>query len=375
MADYQSMFRQFGQDVSDAILAPVEARLKALQLRKELDKDASASEALEEKTRLRATAAETLRKKFGDAYADLYLAGESASSLASLRRSDADRIKALREGKKAKGGDRYIEGFDIASKMTEQVNGILNSELRKVASAKASGSNEDAVKAMDRYKVLYDGLSSMLKNNVYSLDKDLRSTYAVDLAKSAETVLKDLNPDQIDVLDQVISGALSSSLKVDNDIIKELEDSKNEYGLDIDLSGIPSGSDISKFIWASVSNGEITPEIAKTIMSVKDQDDLKGIANDKSANPAARKLAASILKQQVAVDSIDPQIRKKLQELPYDELYEKSESTEEGVIAERIRGAAKKELKRRPRPLSKSRPFQYNPLVKSKTIKKLFGSE
>lgn len=347
MPDYQNMFRQFGQDVSNAILSPLEARLKATQINREEEKYQKTLSEADEKKKLRQKAAESIRAKYGDEYADMFLAGEGASGIASLRRANADRIKALRESNRAKGGDRYLENFDIAAKMTQQANDILSGAMKKVADAKASGNDQQALDAMNQYSALYDGVSSMLKNKVYSIDKDLREAYATDLAKNAESVLKDLSPDHISLLDETVSGALTNNVKIDNDLLKDLDNASQEYGLDIDLSGIPSNADVQKFVWSAISKGDLQPEIAKTIMNVKDQETLQGIANDKSANQAARKLAASLLKQQVTLDSINPQIRKSLQEMPIEKLYEKTDVEAKTPIARQIQEMGKSEIKTR----------------------------
>lgn len=377
MPDFQSMFRQFGQDVSSSILAPLETKLSVMKLRKEFEQAGSIQDkraAEQEKRRLRGVATDSLRKKYGDEYADLYAAGESAGGLASLRRADAERIKALSEDKKARG-DRYNENFDLTSKMTQQAQTMLSGALQKVADAKASGDKNAAAEAMNNYTTLYDGVSGMLKNQVYSIDKDLRAAYATNLATNAEKILTDLHPDKINMLDQALTGALKG--KVDNDLLKEMEDAKAEYGIDIDLSGIPSSSDIQKYAWASISHGDLQQKEVVAIMNIKDPKTLEGIANDKEASMPARKLAGSLLKQQVAADAMDPSIRKKLQEMPYEDVDKLAAGTGEGIMANRIGSMAKKELKGRGKRASKigEELFSYRPLIPISGVKKLIGKE
>src|SRR6185503_12313456 len=260
MADYQSMFRQFGEGVSDAILGPLETKLSVMKMRKELEQAetlAQKRDAEKEKTRLRGVATESLRKRYGDEYADLYAAGETAGGLASLRRADAERIKAMNDNKKAKG-ERYTENFDMTAKMTQQANQILSGAMQKVAAAKASGNEQGVAEAMDQYTKLYDGVSDMLRNQVYSIDKDLKDSYSLKLMEGAENALKELNPDKIRILDESIDGGLKGRLN--NDVLKELDDARAEYGLDIDLSGVPSSTDIKKYAYTAIANKDLTPE-------------------------------------------------------------------------------------------------------------------
>jgi hypothetical protein len=300
MADYGQMFRQMGRDVSAAITEPVKMRMQMSILKEEQDKEKEKEGA---QSRLAATLSPSEK--------DLYTA-EGWGAVAAQRKA-----KASRGG----GGSRYASKFAGAELNASMTFKRLGDALEKTLEVQRTGTPEEKTAAMENYTALYNASAGYVdaQNNevegltqqIQKLQTNVKSTYAVMLADDMSRGLVNLHHDKINGIVQAAEGVLKNYEGVSSEVLTDLENSTNEYGLGIDLSGVPSGADIEKYVWAGIAKKALSEENAMTLLNTRDPKVLAGIANNKDIQMPARKLAAALLKQQVTLGAIAPAIKEK----------------------------------------------------------------
>ncbi len=338
--DYGQMFRQMGEDVSGAILAPVQARLEMAKMKHGLAKEKADADT-------KSNAADIIGKTYGEDAAALYRAGEPLTGIAALRKSAQENGKRRRSGDSESPG-RYGGDFNIGEKMTPVIQAQLDGALEAVHAAYESGDEDKIAEAQQTYNDMYEAYGEKIRDKVANMDKDLKKTRAALISERVEDQLAAMHPDKISAMSQVVAGGLDSYSKASREIMTDLEDANNEYGAGIDLSGIPSAADVKKYVWAATSKGDLDPQAANVILNAKSPKELEQLSNDKDRPMAERKLAGALIKQYAAYDGLDSTIREKFSAMDDNQLAEAAFGKDVSTpVKSRIAGAAESTLEDR----------------------------
>lgn len=304
--DWGEKFRQLGSDVSNAITEPVKVRLQMAVMNREKEKEDKITAAKEK-------AAVAIGKKYGETGQAFYEAGDFGEFV-KLREMD---IKASRGGGggggggSGKGGNKYMEQFLLAQQMTTELGKQQLQAQEAVDKARQSGDMQAFESAMENFNAIHDS-SMKVKMFIGSFTDEGRKATAGALMKDLDNTLSGYDDAKLDAIQQTVTGQITQSKALSSSVMTNLENTKDAYGLKIDLSGVPSDAALSKYMMAAVSKGEMSMDNAKLIQSASDYKSLAAIANDDSIPMAVRNAAGAKFKRVTTFEAMFPDGKDKL---------------------------------------------------------------
>lgn len=303
MADIYNMLRQFGQDVSGAITAGPEARMKTAQFKHAVDEDRTqklrqeAERAEEERKQIAKQKASQLlsegKSKTPEFYQALADSGESPMDIEKLR---------LAQQPKPKKPDAYKEEFNMSILYAQSMQNDLGKRLEQLNQKAASG--EDVSKDMEEFSARYEAGKASLERYVADFEYKAKSTYANGVSEIKDQILQKYDPQAIEMKVVELKKA-TDQLGGDVSRIMDRLDNDGQYlGVPINLSGIPSTADIKKMAAALISKEEASPDEIIAMQNIRDPNGLKEVIEDPENSENLKKFAGVLLRSLVVAESM-----------------------------------------------------------------------
>ena len=378
--DWGEKFRQLGADVSSAITEPVKVRLQMAMAQREFDKE----NYVEGKRR---QATEMIGEKYGEEAKAFHEAGEFDTYLKmeelKIRRAKA----ASGGGGGGKSGNKYMEQFLLAQHMTNQLHESQAKTQEKVEQARQSGDLKALESAMQEANALHDA-RNQVKMFIGSFSSEGRQVVQQNLLEDVDAVpaggamspmgsdnsggawwkagkpkapvinvdrelddrLSGLDDGKIDAIQQTVRGSVGNSKALNSKVLNDLDNAKDEYGLKIDLSGVPSDAAMRTYMATAVLKGDMPMTAAQNIMNATDYKQLADVANDDTMPPAVRKAAGAKFMRLTTFEALFPDGKQRLKAAGDSELVQAAFAEGEMGVEQRVmQGAAMSELKERGR--------------------------
>lgn len=366
--DNMGQFRQLGKDIGDMFRVPAELEYKVSEIQKE-DRQAQSKldyirgvdqeektykrAELEKKQTARAKAAEGLRAKYGDAAADAYLAGDPLSSIAGLRKADADFLRA-KQGKT--GRQRAMtpeEKFGKSFKGLQMIDQQLNNFIGKNAQSSIDSDNPIDI---DQFNQLTSKIESEVAPDFLILKKaistDPTNEFSNRISSFSNNLSKKLAP--MDPLDyeevrNVVSKKVGKWTGESQAYLDKLDYYASKYGVEND-NDIYSTADIQAMVTAAFLKKELTKEdIQKMFNGDQSIDEYKKmlvntLSPESKASEIKKTIAKAMLGNIAAMDTLgmDKELSSKISGTEYANLaYPKANVTDD------MRQAGKKGMMKR----------------------------
>lgn len=289
--------------------------------------------------------ADMMGKKYGPEFQTAIEAGEDISDLVKLREAAAKRASGS-----GGGGGRYpkdpFEQFDMARGYFDKAQGMLTQAGDQVYAAQQSGDPAQIEQAMSQYNAIYDATEGV-KGKIEIIGTKLQSSSVMTMQQKLQEKLADMHPDKVSLMSETLNGVIEKKMGGSREMMQKLEEAKDMYGLDIDLSGIPDYNSVSKFAWRGIMQKELDEESVDAILASDDPDDLLEIANDKNRPESQRVLAMAAAKSLTAVNHFMPDIKKNMGMKKDEELDQILKNPAKNRIQEAVQGEAQEEKKKR----------------------------
>lgn len=271
--------------------------------------------------------------------------------IASSIRADRTDIAAITGYRKEKeeGKTKFqktFEEFSLSNSMTKEIQNQLSLENQKVQKAYESGDENVINQAKQNYAAKYEILGEKAKTIVVSLDKDLQFSAATQMMSNVEKKLKDLSPEKVSLMDETFKDIMNKS-KMNPKMIKEMEDLKSQYGVDVDISGIPDSQSVYKIAVSGIGKNTISKEMVNMIMNSTNADELISSVNSDALSKDAKILAGAVAKQLMAIDRFAPALKEQFKGKSMSELLAVSTEEMGGTLGERVKNVASEEMRAR----------------------------
>ena len=340
--DWGEKFRQLGSDVSNAITAPVQMRLKMAVMNSEKEKE-------DKKTAAQAKLAESLSPQERILY--------EAEGYGPVQKQHELTLKKARAGGSGGGGgggggggtNKYMKQFLLAQQMTGQLGEMQSAAQEKVDQARQSGDLDAVAQAMEGFNAVHEG-AQKVKMFIASFSSEGRNAVATKLMEDLDGTLGQYDSSKLDAIQETVKGKVTKSGGLNSSIATTLENTKDAYGMGIDLSGVPSNAALEKYLVTATVKGDMPMATAQFIKSGTDYNALLEIANDTDNVPQSVRLAAGAKALRLTTfEALVPDGDKKLKAASDAALADVAFGSGKSIEDRIVSAAAKKELTQRGR--------------------------
>jgi hypothetical protein len=156
-----------------------------------------------------------------------------------------------------------------------------------------SGDKGKLISSKSNYAQLYEAQEKGLKGRIELLTESLDGSTSALLLDEQDQMLASLSPQKLDLFSETMLQTLNNTGKLEDEIMSEMRDSNDEFGLGVDISGIPSSTDIKKFVVGGLGRGLLDQDNTTKILEETDPEELEDVANNDNMPMPYRKLAAA----------------------------------------------------------------------------------
>ena len=264
---------------------------------------------------------------------------------AAIRAGKTSALGSIASIKKQKTEkERYSKSyqeFNLLSGMMKTLNQQQQQYNQQMGEAIQSGDKQKINESKQLFNAMSENAEKM-KNLIASKDVLMGADRLENFHNKISEVMSNLGPEKVEMVSAATNGVASK--KLNSDINYELENTKELYGVDLNLSGIPAPEDIYRYQHVIEQKGAASAAQIGLINSIDDKDQLYETANDESVPKELRVLAGARAKQLESVDKFMPEIKSQLQGKRSEELVGFPRG---GVLGERVSQAATSELESR----------------------------
>ncbi len=346
--DWGEKFRQLGADVSNAITEPVKVRLQMATMKRQIEKEDKLDAAKER-------ASTVIGQQYGEAGQAFYDAGDFGSFL-KMKQLDISASRGRGGNGTRSSGNKYFDQFNLGMQMVNKLHQDQAATQAEVEKARQSGDLDALSSAMDKANAMQDarmqvkafigsftteGRAVMQQDLLESIDAPAaapdsgmsdgaaggggggtppKSPAAVgggqvapiNIGQELDDKLKVFDDDKLDAIQTTVRGGVDKSQALSSKILTSLDNSTNEYGLKIDLSGVPSDAALKTYLATSVVKGGMSMSDAKLIMANNDYKQLAAVANDDSLPESVRKAAGAKFMRMTTFEALFPDGKERL---------------------------------------------------------------
>ena len=302
MPDLGGMFRQFGQDVAGALTAGPQARLKALEMKSQIE------ERQDNKLRRQAKDAEKLTHDNATKLVARLL-GEGKEGTPEYQKAlgesgmtayqmESLRIKAIPKPRKP---DEFLRELNMAQAMSQKAMGDLGALHENILKKKKDG--EDTTADMEALTAKQDIYKDKMGRYIENFEYDMKhESYAGQVNSWQDQVLGKYNAEDLQNLDTFVQKACERL----GGGIQKLKEENDPYLINkgIDLNKIPTGAECETLSWSMLAEKEISRDELIGIWNVKETNDLQVIAEDPDNTKRVKQLATALLTKRLAGEAL-----------------------------------------------------------------------
>ena len=180
---------------------------------------------------------------------------------------------------------------------------MLEKATQELKNAMIKKDEKEIFKAKEKWSAFYnayEGTTAKMKRVV----SDTERTSVINVLNEFDKKIETMSPAALKTRYDI---STEEAAKL-SETISYIEKNKNLYNLGIDLSGMPTEKDLTKFALAAFKNNDLSYDDYMAVMNTTDDKKLLEIMNAKDETPTIKMLAAAVFKIRIVAQTVDSDI-------------------------------------------------------------------